>query len=155
MIQCIIEGGDTLNIGQIIKNRREELGMTQDELAIKVGYKSRSSINKIEIDGRGFPQSKLKLFAKALDISPYALIDSDSVQMIDTLVNQLEDGFDTVLFNIGYSLESLDNGYVRITLQNGDKLTLTKSEYEQLQDEVNDYIRYKISKLFEDKKTTT
>ena len=31
-----------------IRRRREELGLSQDELAKKLGYKSRSSINKIE-----------------------------------------------------------------------------------------------------------
>ena len=31
-----------------IRQRREELGLSQDELAKKLGYKSRSSINKIE-----------------------------------------------------------------------------------------------------------
>ena len=30
-----------------IKARREELGMSQEELATKLGYKSRSTINKI------------------------------------------------------------------------------------------------------------
>ena len=31
-----------------IKARREKLGMSQEELATKLGYKSRSTINKIE-----------------------------------------------------------------------------------------------------------
>lgn len=150
-----MEGGDTLNIGNIIKNRREELGMTQDELAIKVGYKSRSSINKIEVDGRDLPKSKLKLFAKALNISPYSLIDLGENQTINKLIDQLEDGFDTVLFNIGYNIDSLDNGYVKIKKVDGDTLILTTSEYDQFHEDVNDYIRYKISKLIERNKTTT
>ena len=49
-------GGDFMDIGSRIKHKREELNMTQEELALKVGYKSKSSINKIEIDGRGLPQ---------------------------------------------------------------------------------------------------
>ena len=36
-----------MTIGQRIKERREELDITQDELAKRLGYKSRSSINKI------------------------------------------------------------------------------------------------------------
>ena len=40
-----------MEVGELIKKRRIELGMSQDELARKVGYKSRSSVNKIEIDG--------------------------------------------------------------------------------------------------------
>lgn len=63
-----------MNIGQRIKQRREELGMSQEELAKKAGYKSRSSINKIEVDGRGLPQSKIALIAKALDTTPSYLM---------------------------------------------------------------------------------
>lgn len=37
-----------MTIGQRIKVRREELNMSQEELAKRIGYKSRSSINKIE-----------------------------------------------------------------------------------------------------------
>ena len=37
-------------IGSRIRNRREELGLSQDELGKRLGYKSRSSINKIELD---------------------------------------------------------------------------------------------------------
>ena len=54
-------------IGDRIKSRREELGLTQDDLALKLGYKSRSSINKIEKDGRNLPQKKILDIALALD----------------------------------------------------------------------------------------
>lgn len=63
-----------MDIGDRIKKRREELGMSQEELAKKVGYKSRSSVNKIEIDGRGLPQNKIVIFAKALETSPAYLM---------------------------------------------------------------------------------
>lgn len=59
-----------MDIGQRIRMKREELGISQEELAVKAGYKSRSSINKIEKDGRGLPQSKILLIAKALDTTP-------------------------------------------------------------------------------------
>lgn len=64
----------TMDIGERIKRRREELGMTQDELARAAGYKSRSSINKIEIDGRGIPQPKIEALAKALKVTPAYLM---------------------------------------------------------------------------------
>ena len=63
-----------MNIGQRIKERREQLGLTQEELATITGYKSRSSINKIELDGRGLPQSKIVSFAKALNTTPAYLM---------------------------------------------------------------------------------
>ena len=67
-----------MDIGQRIKQRREELGISQEELAKKAGYKSRSSINKIEVDGRGLPQSKIVLIAKALETTPAALMGWDT-----------------------------------------------------------------------------
>jgi len=63
-----------IEIGKRIKYRREELGMTQEELAELTGYKSRSSINKIEMDGRGLPQKKIVSFADALKTTPAALM---------------------------------------------------------------------------------
>lgn len=44
--------------------------MSQDELARKLGYKSRSSINKIERDASGLPQNKIRSIAYALDTTP-------------------------------------------------------------------------------------
>jgi transcriptional regulator with XRE-family HTH domain len=58
-----------MNVGERIKQRRLELGLSQDELAKKVGYKSRSSINKIELS-RDLPLRKVELMAKALDTTP-------------------------------------------------------------------------------------
>lgn len=57
-----------------IKARREELNMTQEELAFKLGYKSRSTINKIELGKSDIPQSKIKAFADALQTTPSALM---------------------------------------------------------------------------------
>lgn len=57
-----------------IKARREELGMTQEELAFKLGYKSRSTINKIELGKSDIPQSKIKAFADVLQTTPSALM---------------------------------------------------------------------------------
>lgn len=62
-----------MNVGERIKQRRIELNMTQDELAKKVGYKSRSSINKIELS-RDLPLPKVQKVAKVLECSPSYLI---------------------------------------------------------------------------------
>lgn len=74
-----------MEIGHIIKKRREELGISQEELALKAGYKSRSSINKIEVDGRGLPQSKIAAIAKALKTTPAFLMgwENDTASAFD------------------------------------------------------------------------
>lgn len=54
-----------MNIGDRIKEKRLELNLSQDELAKKVGYKSRSSIQKIEAS-RNLPLDKVTKMARAL-----------------------------------------------------------------------------------------
>lgn len=63
-----------INLYKNIKRYRTELGMSQDELAKKTGYKSRTSIAKIEAGLVDLPQSKIELFSKALDVSPGVLM---------------------------------------------------------------------------------
>lgn len=60
-----------------IKNRRLELGLSQEDLARKMGYTSRSSIAKIEAGKNDIPQSKIKAFAKALETTPGYLMGLD------------------------------------------------------------------------------
>lgn len=66
-----------MTIGQRIKQRREELQMSQEELAVKIGYKSRSSINKIELDKQQLTQRKIKTIADALDTTANWILGID------------------------------------------------------------------------------
>lgn len=68
-------------IGSRIRKRREELGLSQDELGKKLGYKSRSSINKIELDQRNLTQSKIKAIADALDTTPAYIMGWNESEM--------------------------------------------------------------------------
>lgn len=52
-----------------IRNRRIELGLTQDELAKKVGYKDRSMITKIEKGLVDLPIEKVNVFATVLGVT--------------------------------------------------------------------------------------
>jgi transcriptional regulator with XRE-family HTH domain len=72
-----------MNIGSRIKSRREELGFSQEDLAKLLGYKSRSSINKIEMGINDITQHKIVSFAKALQTTPAYLMgwDDDSSSM--------------------------------------------------------------------------
>ena len=54
-------------IGDFIKKRRIELGMSQDDLAEKMGYRDRSTIAKIEAGINDVSQGKTEAFAEALD----------------------------------------------------------------------------------------
>lgn len=63
-----------IKIGQRIKDLRIEKGLTQEELALKLGYTSRSTINKIEKGLIDIPQSKLWLLSKELGTNPPYLL---------------------------------------------------------------------------------
>jgi transcriptional regulator with XRE-family HTH domain len=71
----MVNGGDFMSeIGKNIRLIREKRGMSQEELAIKIGYKSRTSINKIEMGVNDIPQNKIQLLADALYTTPAVLM---------------------------------------------------------------------------------
>lgn len=52
-----------------IRRLRQENNMSQDELAKKTGYTSRSAINKIEAGKIDISRAKIKVFADALGVT--------------------------------------------------------------------------------------
>lgn len=69
-----------MSVGKRIKQRREEIGMTQAELAKKVGT-TYQAISKYENDIIGtIPTKKLKIIAEALDCSPVYLLGMEQKQ---------------------------------------------------------------------------
>ena len=63
-----------LELHENIRARRVALNMTQQELAKKLGYKSTSTIAKIESGENDIPQAKIAAFAAALDTTPAELM---------------------------------------------------------------------------------
>lgn len=63
-----------MSVGTNIKKRRYELRLSQQELAEAMGYKTRSTIAKIESGENDVSQKKLQRFAAVLDTTPEALI---------------------------------------------------------------------------------
>ena len=57
-----------------IKKRRTDLGMSQEELARRAGYTSRSTIARIEHGEINLPQSKVIDIAQALRVTPSYLM---------------------------------------------------------------------------------
>ena len=65
-------------IGKRIREKREAIGMTQEELASKLGYKNKSSIAKIETGANDILQSKVVEFANVLDTTVAYLMGWDN-----------------------------------------------------------------------------
>lgn len=63
------------DMGKKIKDLRIKKGYTQEELANKMGYTSRSTINKIEKGLVDIPQSKIIDFANVLGTTPLFLLN--------------------------------------------------------------------------------
>lgn len=66
-----------MTVGEKIKERREKLGLSQEQLAERLGYKSKTSIHKVEQGITDLPLSKLSEFAKALNTTSSYLMEWD------------------------------------------------------------------------------
>ena len=87
-----------MELYQRIKARREELGMSQNELAKRLGYKDRSTIAKIEAGVNDITQTKIEAFAKALNTTASDLMGWEESQLAspdissDVVTFQIEAG---------------------------------------------------------------
>ncbi len=73
-----------MNIKDRIRERRLELGMTQDELADKVGFKTKGSVCKLETGDRSIPIGRLRRLAEALETSVDYLIGNETSKIGNT-----------------------------------------------------------------------
>ena len=83
--------------GELIKQFRKERGMTQSELAEKVGYASHAAIARIEQDGFDLLLSKVKQIAAALEVAPALLIGDEGATkapVFSTEALQIASAFD-------------------------------------------------------------
>lgn len=66
-----------------IKRLREEKDISQDELAKRCGYSSRSTISKIEKGERNLTGDKIQILADVLGVKPSYLMDGDAEDNFD------------------------------------------------------------------------
>lgn len=66
-----------MNIYERIKALRIKNGMSQYDLALKVGYEGRSAISKVEQGKRDISQSMIVKYAEALGVTPAYLLYGD------------------------------------------------------------------------------
>ena len=98
------------DIGKNIRAARIAAGLTQEELAAKMGYKSKSTINKIELGKNDIPQSKIKSFADVLGTTPSVLMGWEKMQqkndtITDVIVRMRTD---SEFLSVVEALNSLD-----------------------------------------------
>ena len=96
-----------MTIGERIKLRRKELGLTQTELAERMGLTSKTTICKAETKDFNPTMDRVKEFAKALETTPGYLLGWTEIKEIGNsfslLKEQLEEKpketIDTYMFN--------------------------------------------------------
>lgn len=80
-------------VGDRIREKREALGLTQEELAKRLGYKSRSSVNKME-NSRELPIKKVERMAEILGCTPAYLMgweENSSSNIYDAAAKKVAD----------------------------------------------------------------
>ena len=118
-------------VGENILLLRKQLGWTQEELAKKMGYKSKSTINKIELGINDIPQSKIVQFAEVLGTTPAHIMGwydeeenspeepklSEGERMWLELYNRVSDDTRDVLTNMIYKFDRLPEDRKQFALQ--------------------------------------
>lgn len=129
-------------IGERIKARREELGLTQEELAEMVGYKGKSSINKIETGFQDVPRAKIPAFAKALRISSIALSGWGEERAEQSFSFFLEQQMALLGWNILYDYE----GNVILSHQ-GETYEITDEAVKNFENNMALYLSFMLDKM--------
>lgn len=75
-----------MTTGKRIRELRKSLKMSQDELAKRTGYTDRSSIAKIEADRCELTESRIKVFAEALNTTPAYILGLEEPAVAEEFV---------------------------------------------------------------------
>ena len=152
-------------LGDRVRAERVRQGITQDELAKKAGYSSRTSINKIE-NGRPASLKVVHKLAEALNVSEWYLLGScdaedttpyaeikDKIKQIRTYdyANGITDNFINYLrchiWQVEEVSDDVDNGkeiteekHFIVTNENGVSIKLTQEELDELDKKTSEYI---------------
>ena len=163
-------------LGDRVRAERVRQGITQDELAKKAGYSSRTSINKIE-NGRPASLKVVHKLAVALNVSEWYLLGScdaedttpyeeikDKIKQMRTYdyANGITDNFINYLrchiWQVEEWSDDVDNGkeiteekYFVVTNENGASIKLTQEEFDQLDKKTSEYVETLILNEFKKK----
>lgn len=141
-----------LTIGERIKIRREQLNLSQDELAKRLGYKSRSSINKIELGHYNLTQSKIKAVADALETTPsYIMGWEEFDQQFDVEKLEAEAGmWDFIGKHYGEATAERLNQYLTFSERDQEKISKLLDGYSKLDEEDRTILFARAYQILED-----
>jgi len=93
--------------GSRIRICRESLGLTQEELARRLGYRSKSTVNKVEMGINDVSLTKIQSYAKALHVSPSYLMG-----WTDEHARTYQGLTEDEIFDAFLNAEKLDRDYI-------------------------------------------
>ena len=108
-----------MTICERIKKKREELKLSQEQLAEIMGYKSKTSIHKAEQGITDLPQSKIIEFARALKTTPSYLMGwEEKIEKSNAVILDKSQ----FIYVPVYGKASAGNGYINMDTVLYDKL---------------------------------
>lgn len=133
---------DSLNNNTLyenIKSLRTSKELSQEELAKRVGYSDRTMIAKIEAGKVDLPQSKIAIFAAALNVSPSELVGAsfkldikftESTYLVERMINAL--GYSIIFEEEGPYITLVDKEKRQYEIENDDLVELNSKIREYL-----------------------
>ena len=101
-----------MTIGDRVRARRIEKGMTQSELAQRLGYKSKSSVAHIE-NGRDIPRAMIVELSEILDTTPgYLMGWNDEQTRPETITTEPLTGDERRLLDLFRQLTPKEQGNI-------------------------------------------
>ena len=132
-----------MHIGIKIKRQREKLGMSQQELADLVGYKSRSAINKIELGKNGVSEKRLSSYSKALKV-PISYFTGELD--LNSSISDESNPFDKLPHGYSAYLRSED-GIVVLTYPDNVSIEINYDTFINIINETEEFLQFKLSSL--------
>lgn len=109
-----------MTVGERIKLRREELQLTQEDLAIRLGVKDKSSVSKIEAAGDIISTKNVTKYADALCCTPSYLMGWDDIAPSDNLYSFAKQ---TVLINeLNSLIDKLNDDGIKKLIERAEEL---------------------------------
>nr|DAV07573.1 MAG TPA: helix-turn-helix domain protein [Caudoviricetes sp.] len=128
-------------IGEKIKEKREKMNLSQEQLAEKLGYKSKTSIHKVEQGITDLPQSKIIEFAKVLNTTPAYLMGWTEENHSEDIVQLNVAGLGDIILPNGNIFEFKENnGKIKMLMKEPNK-----SEWQEFQ--FDDYEQREFEKV--------
>ena len=140
-----------MTVGEKVKLKREELDITQDELAQMVGYAGKSrktSINKIEKGLQGVPKDKIPAFAKILNLD---------IRELAEWPNDIEKSPDAIFLeyirSLGCDFVREDAEHAPAIFYGGERFFAEKDSFASLKKKIDDNSITAIKSMLMDLKT--